>query len=158
MARENGARGQSKQEAQDEVDALEAQVKADTKFIKEAEEAFKTKEKEWEARKELRNKEILAMSQAIAVLASDDAKDQFKDSFKSQGYLLLQEASRTLREPERRAKCAARLVSSLAAKSGDTQLLQLARLAGNAAIDKVIKKIDELLKSKDAEEGDDLKK
>merc|ERR1719409_1752672 len=109
MARENGARGQSKQEAQDEVDALEAQVKADTKFIKEAEDAFKIKEKEWEGRKELRTKELLAMSQAIAVLASDDAKDQFKDSFKSQGYMFLQESQS---EPQRRAKCAARVIDS----------------------------------------------
>jgi len=159
MSLENGARGASKEEAQDEVDALEAQVKADTKFIKEAEEAFKIKEKEWEGRKELRSKELLAMSQAIAVLASDDAKDQFKDSFKSQGYLLLQEAVHTrLMEPRRRAQCAARLVSSLAAKSSDTKLLQLAQLAGNEAIDKVVKKIDELVKMKAKEETEDLEK
>lgn len=157
MAVENGARGVSKQEAQDEVDALEAQVKADTKFIKEAGEAFAIKEKEWAARKDLRSKEVLAMSQAIAVLASDDAKDLMKDSFKSQGYFFLQEALQTtVREPERRAKCAARLVSTLAAKTKDLKLLQLARLAGNAAIDKVIKKIDEILALKVTQESDDL--
>lgn len=157
MAVENGARGVSKQEAQDEVDALEAQVKADTKFIKEAGEAFAIKEKEWAARKNLRSKEVLAMSQAIAVLASDDAKDLMKDSFKSQGYFFLQEALQTtVREPERRAKCAARLVSTLAAKTKDLKLLQLARLAGNAAIDKVIKKIDEILALKVTQESDDL--
>jgi len=94
MSLENGARGKSKQEAQDEVDALEAQVAADTKFIKEAEEAFKIKDKEWAGRKDLRSQEILAMSQAIAVLASDDAKDLMKESFKSQGYnMLIQEGA-----------------------------------------------------------------
>lgn len=159
MASENGARGVSKQEAQDEVDALEAQVRADTKFIKEAEEAFKIKEKEWAARKDLRSKEVLAMSQAIAVLASDDAKDLMKESFSSQGYSLLQEGIQTtLHEPERRAKCAARLVSSLAAKSKDLKLLQLARFAGNAAISKVITKIDEILAMKVKQEEEDLTK
>jgi len=159
MAVENGARGVSKQKAQDKVDALEAQVTADTKFIKEAGEAFKIKEKEWAARKNLRSKELLAMSQAIAVLASDDAKDGFKESFKSQGYLLLQESQQTtLREPERRAKCAARLVSSLAAKSKDVKLLQLARLAGNARIDEVIKKVDEIIALKAKQEEEDLTK
>lgn len=154
MAAENGARGQSKTEAQNEVDALEAQIKADTKFISEAEDAFKIKEKEWAGRKELRGKEILAMSQAIAVLASDDAKDQFKDSFKSQGYSFLQ----TLREPDRRAKCAARVMKSVASKSSDVQLLQLAAVAKNAEIDKVVKKIDEIVALKKKEEGEDLDK
>jgi peptidoglycan hydrolase CwlO-like protein len=163
MSLENGARGVSKQEAQDEVDALEAQVAADTKFINEAKDAFKIKDQEWAGRKDLRSKEVLAMSQAIAVLASDDAKDLMKDSFKSQGYnMLIQEAAHTsllLSEPQRRTKCAARLVSSLAAKSGDTMLLQLARLAGkNARIDAVVKKVDELIQKKKDDENVDLEK
>jgi len=158
MAAENGSRGVAKNEAQNEVDALEAQVKADNKFMKEATEALKIKQKEFDGRKQVRQTELLAMSQAIAVLASDDAKDQFKDSYKSQGFLFLQEAM-TVREPERRAKCAARMVSSIAAKSNDINLLQLASLAGgNAAIGKVLKKIDEIVKMKGKEEKEDLKK
>jgi len=157
MAGESGARGVSKTEAQNEVDALEAQVVADTKFVSEAETAFKTKGKEWDARKELRAKEILAMSQAIAVLASDDAKDQMKDSFKSQGYLLLQELSEH-NAPQQRTKCAARLVKSIAAGSNDPQLALLALATGNEAIDKVIKKIDEIIKMKGSEEKEDLGK
>merc|ERR1719162_1552353 len=113
MTAEGGARGVSKTDSQNEVDALEAQVTADTKFVTEVEASFKTKNTEWDARKEARGKEVLAMSQAIAVLASDDAKDQMKDSFKSQGYLFLQELS-VRNEPQR--KCAARLVRSIAAK------------------------------------------
>jgi len=156
MTGENGARGVSKTDAQNEVDALEAQVVADTKFIKEAETAYTTKNKEWDARKELRSKEILAMSQAIAVLASDDAKDQFKDSFKSQGFLFLQEVA-SQSEPQRRAKCAARLL----AKSNDPQIALLATGLGsgaNAAIEKVIKYIDEIVATKVTEEKDDLTK
>jgi len=149
------ARGVSKADAQAEIDALTKQKEADEKFISEVEEAFKTKEKEWEQRKELREKEILAMSQGIAVLASDDAKDQFKDSFKSQGYFFLQESSEQ-EAPQR--KCAARLVKSIAAKSGDAQLALLATATGNEAIKKVVKKIDEIIKDKEAEEKEDLVK
>merc|ERR1719399_1825557 len=100
------------------------------------------------------------MSQAIAVLASDDAKDTFGESFKSQGYLLLQEgeSQHLVREPERRAKCAARMVTSLASKSTDPRLALLARVAKNAAIDKVVKKIDEIVKNLEKEEKTDLDK
>lgn len=155
MAEENGARGVSKADAQNEVDALEAQVKADTKFITETTTAFTTKEKEWDARKELRGKEILAMSQAIAVLASDDAKDQFKESFKSQGYMLLQLVHA---EPKYRIERAARAISALASKSSDPRLALLATEAGNSAIDKVIKKIDEIVTMINKEEKEDLVK
>merc|ERR1711924_281377 len=99
-------------------------------------------------------------SQAIAVLASDDAKDQFKSSFKSQGYFFLQEAAEQ-GEPARRGKCAARLLGPLASKSSDPTLALLANLAksgSNEAIEKVIKKIDEIVQIKDAEEKDDLEK
>lgn len=156
MVGENGARGVSKADAQNEVDALEAQIEADTKFIKEAETAYTTKNKEWDARKELRSKEILAMSQAIAVLASDDAKDTMKSSFKSSGYLFLQEVA-SQGEPQRRAKCAARLL----AKSTDPQIALLATRLGsgaNVAIERVIKYIDEIVGQKAQEEKDDLTK
>lgn len=156
MVGENGARGVSKADAQNEVDALEAQIEADTKFITEAETAYTTKNKEWDARKELRSKEILAMSQAIAVLASDDAKDTMKSSFKSSGYLFLQEVA-SQGEPQRRAKCAARLL----AKSTDPQIALLATRLGsgaNVAIERVIKYIDEIVGQKDQEEKDDLTK
>lgn len=150
MTLEGGARGVSKQEAQNEIDALEAQVKADTKFITEAGDAFKIKEKEWEARKELRSKEVLAMSQAIAVLASDDAKDQFTKSFS-----LLQEVA-TASEPKRRAKCAVRLVQSLAPKVSAPILALLSLATGNDAIKKVVTKIDEIVVMKEKEEKEDL--
>jgi len=153
MSAEKGARGVSKTDAQNEVDALETQVKDDTKFITDTQAAFDTKTKEWDARKETRGKEILAMSQAIAVLASDDARDTMKSSFKSSGYNFLQEEQS---KPQQR--CAARLVKSLASKSSDPALALLALATGNEAIKKVVKKIDEIVAMKKTEEADDLEK
>jgi len=152
MTLEGGARGVSKAGAQNEVDALEAQVKADTKFISEAGAAFKTKEKEWDLRKEMRSKEVLAMSQAIAVLASDDAKDQFTKSFS-----LLQEVA-TVSEPKKRARCAARLVQSVSSKVSAPILALLSLATSNDAIKKVVVKIDEIVVMKGKEEKEDLEK
>merc|ERR1719240_2507564 len=54
MVLEGDARGKSRDESQNEVDALEEQVKADKAFIIQVDEAFKVKTEEWEKRKEVR--------------------------------------------------------------------------------------------------------
>jgi chromosome segregation ATPase len=75
---ENGARGLSKQDASDEVDSLKEQVEADKKIISDTESALETKKKEYSEREELRSKELQAISEAINILHSDDARDLFK--------------------------------------------------------------------------------
>merc|ERR1719321_1707817 len=86
----------NKEESQAEVDALKEQVSNDEKFIKQTETAFAEKKEEWKDRQKLRAQEIEAIEKAISILHSDDARDNFKKSFASQGYLFLQvEASRS---------------------------------------------------------------
>merc|ERR1719171_3467642 len=92
---ENGAKGLSKSQAQDEVDSLTAQVEADKKFIEETSVALETKKAEWKDRKKLRAGELAAISKAISILHSDDARDLFKRSYASQGLFLLQERRHT---------------------------------------------------------------
>merc|ERR1719261_8128 len=77
--KEGAARGMAKDEAQQEVDDLKAQI-----------EAHEIKLEEWKERKKLRKLEIASINKAIAILNSDDARDTMKKSFESQGYLLLQ--------------------------------------------------------------------
>merc|ERR1719499_461049 len=93
MEKENGARGLSKEETKEEIDALTAQVEADTKYIKQVKDALAEKKAEWKARQSLRLKEQEAIGKAISILYSDDARDLFKKSLASQGYLFLQEMS-----------------------------------------------------------------
>merc|ERR1719299_348032 len=81
---ENGARGMSKSQAQDEVDSLTAQVTADKKFIEETTTALEEKKAEWKARSALRAGEVAAIAKAISILHSDNARDLFKQSFDSQ--------------------------------------------------------------------------
>merc|ERR1719254_279188 len=88
MESENGAKGMSKQDAQDEVDALKDQVKDDTKFIAQTEKALADKKKSWKVRSDLRAGEIAAINKAIYILHNDDARDLFKKSFASQESLL----------------------------------------------------------------------
>lgn len=92
LVKESGARGLSKSEAAAEVSALQAQVLADNAFIKQVQDAYDAKKVEWEAREALRQKELVAITQAISVLHSDEARDLFKKTFTPQGYLLIQEA------------------------------------------------------------------
>merc|ERR1719235_1303507 len=89
-SQEGAARGLNKNEAQAEVDDLKAQVEADEGYIADTKKALEEKTKEFEERKKLRMGEIGAISEAISILNSDEARDTFKKSYSSQGYLLLQ--------------------------------------------------------------------
>merc|ERR1719393_515711 len=89
-SQEGAARGLNKNEAQAEVDDLKAQVEADKGYIADTEKSLEEKTAEFEARKKLRMGEIGAISEAIGILRSDEARDTFKKSYASQGYLLLQ--------------------------------------------------------------------
>merc|ERR1719272_1484656 len=68
MESEGGAKGMSKQESQDEVDALKKQVTNDEKFIKQTAAALTAKKKSWKIRSDLRAGEIAAISKAISIL------------------------------------------------------------------------------------------
>merc|ERR1712087_478811 len=103
---------------------------------------LETKKDEWKARKELMVGEIAAINKAIAILHSDDARDLFKKSFKSQGYSFLQMkagdgSAQTL-------SVAIGLIRGLARDAGDKRLVALATrlaLGTRGHFDEVIKAI-----------------
>merc|ERR1712192_61794 len=123
MEAEGGARRKSKEDAKNEKDVLTKQKEDNVAFLDEIKTAAEEKEKEWDARKEMRTKEITAMSQAIAELASDEAKDTMAKSFNK--FMFLQERS-VGSAPQRRMQCAARVVSSLSSQSKQELLALLA--------------------------------
>jgi hypothetical protein len=130
MESENGARGMSKQESLDEVDALKEEVASDEKFISQTESALAAKKEEWKARQELRSGELQAISKAIYILHNDDARDLMKKSFKSQGFVQLSDRL-TTEHTALAAKDAAAQLRKVALSLGDQRLLVLA--AGLAA-------------------------
>jgi len=154
MEKETGARGLSKEEAEEEIEALKKQVENDTKYISQVEEALATKMDEWKARKELRAGELAAISKAISILHSDDARDLFKKSFASQGFVFLQESATNGVRSE-----AAKTLREVAARASDHRIAGLAARAAAAAaghFDEVIEAIDKMIATLKEEEAEDL--
>jgi len=155
---EGGARGLSKSQAQDEISDLKDQVKNDEKFITETESALEKKKGEWKVRKELMVGEVAAINKAISILHSDDARDMFKKSFKSQGYSFLQ--LRNVGTGKASLGSAVGILRTTASEAGDKRLLALAVRASMTAqghFDKVISAIDDMIAKLKKEEETDLK-
>jgi predicted nucleic acid-binding Zn-ribbon protein len=153
---ESGARGVNAQEAQDEVDALTTQVSNDEKYIGQAEDSYAIKVTEWKERKRLRTGEAAAVSKAMAVLTSDDARDTFSSSHKSQVALFLQEG---VSASCHRAKAVSKLRET-AAKHNDMRLAALAILAQQSSkghFDEIVESIDKMASDLKAEYEEDLK-
>mmetsp|Transcript_42623 Transcript_42623/g.97806 ORF Transcript_42623/g.97806 Transcript_42623/m.97806 type:complete len:742 (-) Transcript_42623:24-2249(-) len=153
LEKEHGARALSREEASDEVAALEAQMAADEAFITQVETAYNTKAQEWTAREDLRRKEIAAVSQAIQILHGDDARDQFKKSFASQGYSFLQEDSESSVMHKLAKLAVEKNIPSLS-----LLVNQAKSMAGNttAVIGLVVEKIDELVETLGKQQTQDL--
>jgi len=87
QAGENGARGESKAECEEERRDLTDQNTRDEGYIADTKAACSKKAGEWDERKRIRAEEISSIQQAIHVLRSDDARDVFKGSLESQGFI-----------------------------------------------------------------------
>jgi|Transcript_42148 hypothetical protein len=164
MEVEGAARGLSKKEAEDEVAALKKQVEDDKKFIEETQKTLDEKEKEWDVRSQLRDDELAAISKAIQILHNDDARDLFKKSFASQGYLFLQLDSSSKQAITFFNRAASELKSA-ARRTGDRRMSALAALVAQSAADPksvktqfkpIIEAIDKMLKLLKEEETKDL--
>jgi len=156
MESEGGAKGMSRQESQDEVDALKTQVTNDEKFIKQTQDALTKKKASWKVRSDLRAGEIAAISKAISILHNDDARDLFKKSASSQFFLQLgQTSQKTL------VQKAGAALRDAAQRSGDQRLLSLAidlapfkSVKGRFA--PIIRGIDKMIANLKSEEQQDL--
>jgi len=155
---ENGAKAMSKEDSETERDALETQITNDKGFIEATATDLSTKKAEWKDRQELRAGEIEAINKAIAILHSDDARDMFKSSSKSQVFMQLKSTSRTQRVR------ASDVLASAAKRSGDKRLSALAKalqtpnesMATGSHFDEVIAAIDDMVSTLKGEEETDL--
>jgi len=147
---EGGARAVSKQDAQDEISALETQITDDKKYIGETETALEKKKKEFVERKGLRTGEIAAINEAISVIHSDDARDLF--SRQAQSFLQVDNAAAVA------VQRATATIHEVAHASGDLRLRALAArfaLNSGAKFDKVLSAIDKMIKTLEDEGKDD---
>jgi len=155
---EGGAKAMSKEDSETERDALTTQITNDEGFIQATTTDLATKKAEWKDRQELRAGEIEAINKAIAILHSDDARDMFKSSSKSQTFLQLKSTSRT------QTVRAADVLASAAKRSGDKRMAALAKslqtpnesMATGSHFDEVIAAIDDMVATLKGEEETDL--
>jgi len=138
-------------EAKNDREDTEESLKADKAYLSELNVHCALTDKEWEDRKKLRQDEIAALSEAIGILSTDDARDLFSKVYNGPPSLL--QVRRASDEAWRRR--AVRMLEQVAEK---THSGRLEKLIGSARLDafvQVKKAIDdmvaELLKEKDEE-------
>jgi hypothetical protein len=163
QAGENGARGESKAESEEEKKDLEDQNTRDEGYIEDTKASCATKASEWAERKRLRSEEKASIAAAIATLRSDDARDLFKKSFDSHGASFVQ-TSALVRKVEHHPvlKNGLAIMKQTAVKAGDVRLLILAQAHAAADTGKgdpfapVIEEIDGFLAELKKEEESDM--
>jgi len=160
MDKENGAKALSRTDAQERIQLLTEQVANDEKYIEQVQSELAEKKSEWEERARIRYGEIGAIGKAIEILHNDGARDLFKRSLSSQGYLFLQTGQRSS------PPGAAELLRSVARTSRDRRVLALlaevqrAPAFGSLAerFEPIIDKIDALVNMLEEEEAADIAK
>jgi len=157
MEKETGARGLSRSEASEEVESLDEQVRNDNGYIQQVQQSMSTKKQGWKTRKDLRLEEIEAINQAIAILHNDDARDLFKRSFHSQGYVFLQ-TSEGNAIAYARSRIAGAELRKAARSAHDVRLMNLAIRVSASPIhfEVVINHIDSMVATLRSEENTDL--
>jgi hypothetical protein len=158
---EGAARGMTLEEISQEIDDLNSQVGEDEKYITRTEGVLADKKIAWEVRKELRANEIATMTEAIAILHNDDARDLFKRSFSSQSFMFLQKRQlRTSALAEVQRRDAAAELRKAARATLDARMTALAMnvmAQSNGHFTDVINAIDLMLSVLQREETKDLK-
>ncbi|CAK0891045.1 unnamed protein product [Prorocentrum cordatum] len=162
MELEGAARGQTKSEAEAEIADLAKQMEADEKFIEQARSDLQVKDGEWTDRQKVRQGEIQAISEALAVLSSDEARDTFRASLKSQGYSLLQVARAGAGAGAARAGRQLGALQALRRAAGASGDARLSRLVAEVAegpehFKEVIAAIDGIVTLLEEEEASDLR-
>merc|ERR1719408_360913 len=67
-------------EAKDDLTNMRAALESDTNFLADLKKQCAVTDGDWEARSKMRQDEIAAVSDTIAMLTSDDNRDLFSDS------------------------------------------------------------------------------
>merc|ERR1719413_162353 len=127
----------------------------DKAYLAELKKGCATKEAEWEERCKVRQEELVALSETIKMLNSDDSLELFKKTLPapSASFLQIQEGLAA-----RRGRALAALRSS-SHRGPEVDLVLLAVQGKAAGFEKVIKLIDEMVENlKKEQEGDDQKK
>jgi len=136
---------QSKEDLEDTRNSLSA----DDQFLMSLKEKCKMTDEEWTQRQKTRQEEVQAISQAIGVLANDDARDNFSRTY---NFLQLQRS-----EKKALRRRASTVLSSVAVKFHNPKIAQLATQVRLDAFTKVKKAIDDMISQLLVEKEDEVK-
>jgi len=144
LAKTNSARAEAKEDAEDTQNSLTA----DQAFLVDLHQRCDTHEKEWATRSTTRALEIKAVSEALAIITSDDAHDTMTKTF---NFMQLNQEENKLRTR------VASMLLRRAQRTGSTVLLSLATAVKLDAFEKVNEMIDTMLKDLTKEMADEVK-
>jgi len=140
---------QAKQDLEDTRNSLAA----DQKFLMNLKETCQMTDQEWEERQKSRAEEIQGVSEALAILTSDDAHDTFTSTFN-----FVQISSRAAsRAAMRNRDSAAKVLFTAAKKFANPNLSALATRVRLDAFTKVKAAIDDMIAALIKEKADEIK-
>merc|ERR1719274_392066 len=137
---------QSKQDLEDTRNSLSA----DQKFLMNLKETCQMTDQEWEERQKARAEEIKGVSEALAILSSDDAHDTFTRTF---NFVQVKARARATRARD----SASKMLFSAAKKYANPRLAALASRVRLDAFTKVKAAIDEMIAALLKEKADEIK-
>jgi len=143
LAKSDELNAQSKEDLEDTQNSLSS----DDNFLIDVKERCKLIDQEWQTRQKARQGELTAISEAIAILSSDAARDNFSKTFNAgaTSSFLQKKVSRRIKHSDARHEVA-RLLRAAAAKVGKPALAGLAVAAELDAFKKVKEAIDKMVK------------
>merc|ERR1719375_2591726 len=135
-------------ESKQDLDDTRTSLDADQTFLLNLKETCQMTDAEFEERTKTRQEEIQAVSQALAILSSDDAHDTFTSTFNFVQVSAKEESKRAAAE---------RILYHVAKEAGNPRLATLATRMRLDGFEKVIKEVDGMIADLKKEKDDDVK-
>jgi len=139
-------------QAKMDLDDTRNSLTADEKFLMNLKETCQQTDAEWEERQKMRQEEMQAVSEALSILASDDAHDTFTKTF---NFVQVKPAASLLQEVNREK--ASQLLFKTAREVGNPALAAVAQKVRLDAFEKVKMAIDDMVTQLIKEKEDEIK-
>merc|ERR1719393_512374 len=133
-----------------ELGMTKNQLSADNKFLVELGERCANADAEYQERMKMRSTEMAAVSEALAIVMDDSARDLFADTY---GVFTQTRAVKT----DKRGEHAASILSAVAKKTKNAALLEISNKARRDSFEKVTAMIDEMVADLKKEQEDEYK-
>jgi len=139
-------------QAKMDLDDTRNSLTADEKFLMNLKETCQQTDAEWEERQKMRQEEMQGVSEALSILASDDAHDTFTKTF---NFVQVKPAESLLQEANREK--ASQLLFKTAKEVGNPALAAVAQKVRLDAFEKVKMAIDDMVTQLLKEKEDEIK-